>query len=75
MICTDGIKVTKDEAVELAIHHVLLAAKFFEATPDPFPHEEVIRILKEKDTCIETQSIVDFFVAIDNAYNEAKSRD
>lgn len=44
MIFTDGLGVTQDEAVELCVHHLRLAALFFEAggNAESFV-EEVIR--------------------------------
>lgn len=75
MIQTDGLKVSRDEALELAVHHAVLASCFFEAAPDPFSHEEVLRILEERDICIPLNSIKRFFLDLDAAYNEAKTRD
>lgn len=34
VVNTDGLKVHRDEAVEHTVHHLMLAAMFFEATPD-----------------------------------------
>ena len=51
-ILTDGIRVTRDEAVELCLHHLNLAAKFFEASPDDNNEQinrEAERILRDPD--------------------------
>lgn len=34
IVTTDGLEVTRDEGVELMVHHLMLAALFFETTPD-----------------------------------------
>jgi hypothetical protein len=71
MVYTDGLKVTPDEAVELAIHHAILAARLFEASPEQFPFDKLYRILDLKGAELEREPIVQFFRFLDQAYKDA----
>lgn len=49
MVNTDSYTTSRDEALELCIHHLRLAALFFEAGPEPLAdwENEMKRIMKK----------------------------
>lgn len=82
-IQTDGLVVTQDEALEHCIHHLRLAALFFEAGPDPLADWET----EFKRICTqgkehsgrayppELKAGLTFLRTIHATYEEMKSRD
>lgn len=46
VVNTDGPKVHRDEAVEHVVHHLMLAAMFFEATPDDHGKQIVQELMR-----------------------------
>jgi hypothetical protein len=77
-IFTDGIEITRDEAVELMAHHLRLAAKMFEATPDTEETRiELIRLLSQHsdDTSPECLAGLSFYDKIYNVYERMKDEE
>lgn len=71
---TDGIAVTRDEAAELCIHHLQLAAKFFEVVAEPSTPrllEELERLWPED---LGRPGAIAFIEAINHSYEEDKKR-
>ena len=66
--------VTPDEACELVIHHLRLAAAYFEATPhDQCVQLEIFRLIKQ---CTGQQSpTVDFVRVLHREYENMKRED
>jgi hypothetical protein len=73
-IQTDGYNTTPDEAVELCIHHLRLAAMFFEGTPDDKGlqlYGELQRQVPVKDS-IMVLAATNFITDLTKSYQELK---
>lgn len=77
MVQTRGIDTTEDEATELVAHHLLMAAIYFEATPEnvEITQAEVRRILTEKGEPEATEAAAAWLGTINAAYEAMKERD
>lgn len=79
-ILPDAASVTRDEAVEYVIHHLRLAAMFFECTPDDRGaqiHEEIGRLLRLRGGLSEHvgQAMSAFVETLDTYYEGLRSVD
>ncbi len=76
-IQTDGFRVTRDEAVELCIHHLRLAAMFFEAVPEDTTDlkTECKRIFKAAEADIALPAALHFIETIEKAYEVLKDEE
>lgn len=74
---TDGLEVTQDEALEFAIHHLRLAALFFEAGPDSYKiwEEEIKRILSRGLDTPAQHAALDWLSSIHRIYEKMKVND
>lgn len=70
-VLTDGFSVTPDEARELMLHHLLLAQRFFEATPDgvDVTLAECARVFADDPAALAGATA--FIRALDSFYEEA----
>ena len=77
-VAVDVPRVTRDEAVELVIHHLRLAAMFFEATPDDDAqqlHDEIMRISKGETVAPWRDAALKFCHEINAIYNKMAEED
>lgn len=73
----DAPPVTRDEAVELCIYHLRLAAMYYEATPDDDNkqlEEELQRVCARDDDWRAHQSALDFLSASWRFHDELKKQ-
>lgn len=78
---TDGLRLTRDEALELTIHHLRLAGLFFELAPEGRDEEESLKIcLSELARQVpiddlQRPAMMAFLQVIVKRYEEAKEND
>jgi hypothetical protein len=74
----DAPRVTRDEATELCVHHMMLAATYFEATPDDDNTSiicEIVRAVKRSEDDARAQLYTDFARALWKFHEAQKERD
>jgi hypothetical protein len=72
---TDSLHLTRDEAAELMIHHLRLAAMLFEATPEDNGTQVNDEIDRLHGTEIWAPAARMFNSSLVDAYNRMKDRD
>lgn len=74
-IIIDAPEVTRDAAVEHMVHHLQLAAMYFEAVPESYDdvRDEMLRLIKNDDRSIGPA--LAWFSHIHKYYEDMKERD
>lgn len=73
-VAIDAPRVRPDVALELMVHHLQLAAMYFEAIPEgPASFDEMVRLLREDERALAGAR--EWYDAINQFYEEMKDRD